>query len=166
MQTGLDAGRLAQGVMTGVGFLGAGVIYKEGVNVQGLTTAASVWATAALGLLFGLGEFLPGALGTAAVLATLIVLRWLETWLPSQVYAWAIFRFRVDQTPAETAWRELLAAEGVSLGELSYLRTHDGATIEFQGNLRASRPQAFHDLAVRLRAVDGLTEFELQRISK
>ncbi len=46
----LDPTRLAQGVMTGLGFLGAGVIFKEGVSVQGLTTAAALWATAALGM--------------------------------------------------------------------------------------------------------------------
>jgi putative Mg2+ transporter-C (MgtC) family protein len=162
----LDPTRLAQGVMTGVGFLGAGVIFKEGVNVQGLTTAASVWATAALGLLFGLGEFLPGALGAAAVLATLIVLRWLESWLPSQVYAWSVFRFRAGEAPSEADLRALIAARGVSLSELSYVRSHDGAMFEFQGNLRAPKSEAFHDLAVHLRTVAGLAEFEVQRISK
>ena len=50
-----NAGRIAQGVVTGIGFLGAGVIFREGVNIQGLTTAASVWATAGIGLLFGVG---------------------------------------------------------------------------------------------------------------
>src|SRR5689334_23230708 len=49
--------RMGQGVITGVGFLGAGVIFKEGVSIQGLTTAASVWATAAIGLLFGEGDY-------------------------------------------------------------------------------------------------------------
>ena len=163
---GLDPTRMAQGVMTGVGFLGAGVIFKEGVNVQGLTTAATVWATAALGLLFGLGEFLPGVLGTLAVLVTLIVMRWLEAWLPSQVYASSVFRFRADAAPTEAVLRALLASQGVSLSELSYARSHDGAIFEFQGNLRAAKSQALHDLAVHLRALDGLAEFQLQRISK
>src|ERR1700694_1490242 len=78
----LDPTRLAQGVLTGIGFLGAGVIFKEGVNVQGLTTAASVWATAAIGLLFGVGAYVPGSLATAGVLTTLLVLRWVENLLP------------------------------------------------------------------------------------
>lgn len=46
-----DPTRMAQGIMTGIGFLGAGVIYKEGVSIHGLTTAASVWMTAAIGIL-------------------------------------------------------------------------------------------------------------------
>src|SRR5882672_3051455 len=55
----LDPTRMAQGIMTGIGFLGAGVIVKEGLNVRGLTTAASIWITAAIGVLAGVGLYLP-----------------------------------------------------------------------------------------------------------
>jgi len=48
-----DPTRMAQGIMTGIGFLGAGVIFKEGLTVRGLTTAASIWVTAAIGILLG-----------------------------------------------------------------------------------------------------------------
>ena len=48
-----DPTRMAQGIMTGIGFLGAGVIFKEGLTVRGLTTAASIWITAAIGILVG-----------------------------------------------------------------------------------------------------------------
>src|SRR5512143_1194683 len=50
----IDPTRMAQGIMTGIGFLGAGVIMKEGLSVRGLTTAASIWTTAAIGILAGL----------------------------------------------------------------------------------------------------------------
>src|SRR5512145_2985234 len=49
----LDPTRMAQGIMTGIGFLGAGVIMHDGLTVRGLTTAASIWATAAIGILAG-----------------------------------------------------------------------------------------------------------------
>jgi putative Mg2+ transporter-C (MgtC) family protein len=162
----LDPGRMAQGVMTGVGFLGAGVIFKEGVNVQGLTTAASVWATAAIGLLFGLGEFLPGALGTAAVLATLLGLRWLEMILPAPIYAWSVFRFNAGGAPTAEELIGLLASQGVQIAGLSYARTRDGALLEFSGNLKTATPEVFRNVASYLRALDGLVEFELSRISK
>jgi putative Mg2+ transporter-C (MgtC) family protein len=162
----IDQTRLGQGVMTGVGFLGAGVIFKEGVNVQGLTTAASIWATAALGLLFGVGEIFPGVLGTAAVLTTLLALRWLELLVPSKVYAWATFRFSAGQAPSASEMITLMASKDVSLAELSYARRQDGDILEFSGNLRAKTPAAYHDLAVYLRTMDGLVEFDLQRISK
>jgi putative Mg2+ transporter-C (MgtC) family protein len=58
---------MAQGIMTGIGFLGAGVIFKQGFfSVAGLTTAASLWFTAALGIIYGLGFYYPAVLGTLA----------------------------------------------------------------------------------------------------
>src|SRR6187431_3118175 len=55
----VDPTRMAQGIMTGIGFLGAGVIVKEGLTVRGLTTAASIWITAAIGILVGVGLYVP-----------------------------------------------------------------------------------------------------------
>ena len=57
----LDPTRMAQGIMTGIRFLGAGVIIKEGLSVRGLTTAPSLWLTAALGILAGSGFYFPPA---------------------------------------------------------------------------------------------------------
>jgi len=70
-----DPTRMAQGIMTGIGFLGAGVIFKEGVTVRGLTTAASIWTTAAIGILIGVGFFTPAVLATVFTLGTLSVFR-------------------------------------------------------------------------------------------
>ena len=55
----LDPTRMAQGIMTGIGFLGAGVIVKEGFTVRGLTTAASICTAAAIGILAGIGFYFP-----------------------------------------------------------------------------------------------------------
>src|SRR5215207_722660 len=57
-----DPTRMAQGIMTGIGFLGAGVIFKEGLSVRGLTTAASIWMTSSIGILIGIGFWLPAIL--------------------------------------------------------------------------------------------------------
>jgi putative Mg2+ transporter-C (MgtC) family protein len=161
-----NAGRVAQGIMTGIGFLGAGVIFKEGVNIQGLTTAASVWATAAIGLLFGLGAFVPGVLATGAVLATLIVLRWAEQWMPAHVYVFSIFRFRAAEAPTGDGLKAKLAAHGASLGELSYARQEGGDILQYSGIVRMPRAAVLHALAEHLRTVEGLVEYELERISK
>lgn len=161
-----NAGRIAQGVMTGIGFLGAGVIFKEGVNIQGLTTAASVWATAGIGLLFGVGAYAPGALLTGAVLATLIVLRWAELVMPAKVYVWSVFRFKADGAPTGDAFKAALAAQGASVVELSYARRQGGAILEYSGVMRTPQASVLHALAEHLRAVDGLVEYELERISK
>src|SRR5690554_3677515 len=66
-----DPTRMAQGIMTGIGFLGAGVIFKEGLSVRGLTTAASIWITAAIGILFGVGFYFPAIAATVITLGTL-----------------------------------------------------------------------------------------------
>jgi putative Mg2+ transporter-C (MgtC) family protein len=63
-----DPTRMAQGIMTGIGFLGAGVIFKEGLSVRGLTTAASIWMTASIGILVGIGFWFPAIFGTIASL--------------------------------------------------------------------------------------------------
>ena len=60
----LDPTRMAQGIMTGIGFLGAGAIIKEGFSVRGLTTAASIWITAAIGILTGVGFYFAALVGT------------------------------------------------------------------------------------------------------
>jgi putative Mg2+ transporter-C (MgtC) family protein len=67
-----DAGRIIQGTVTGVGFLGAGMILKDGGQVIGLTTAAGIWAIAAIGIMIGAGEYAMGIGLTALILLVLI----------------------------------------------------------------------------------------------
>ena len=74
--TNADPARLSAQVITGVGFLGAGTIMKEGINVKGLTTAASVWAVACLGIAAGFGFY---TLAIAGMLCTLITLTIFES---------------------------------------------------------------------------------------
>jgi len=77
-EVALDPGRIAAGVVTGIGFLGAGTIIRSAQEVRGLTTAASVWLSAAIGLAVGCG-FLSGAFITTIIaLLTLLVLKPLE----------------------------------------------------------------------------------------
>ena len=66
---GADASRIAAQVVSGVGFLGAGVIFRTGTSVKGLTTAAGIWATSAVGLAFGAGLYLIGWLATIFIVA-------------------------------------------------------------------------------------------------
>ena len=66
---GVDASRIASQVVTGVGFLGAGVIFRTGTSVKGLTTAAGIWATSAVGRAFGAGLYLIGWLTTVFIVA-------------------------------------------------------------------------------------------------
>src|ERR1022692_4806200 len=66
-----DSTRVIQGIVTGIGFLGAGVILKEGFSVRGLTTAASIWVISAVGVTIGAGFYVAGAVATLLTLALL-----------------------------------------------------------------------------------------------
>jgi putative Mg2+ transporter-C (MgtC) family protein len=68
-------GRVAAYVVSGIGFLGGGVILKDGFSIQGLNTAATLWCTAAVGTLAGLGYPGLAAMGAAGVLAANLILR-------------------------------------------------------------------------------------------
>jgi putative Mg2+ transporter-C (MgtC) family protein len=74
----LDPSRVAAQIITGIGFLGAGVIIKEGFVVRGLTTAACLWMVAGIGMAFGMGMLTAGLIGTLVALFSLIALKKLE----------------------------------------------------------------------------------------
>jgi putative Mg2+ transporter-C (MgtC) family protein len=76
-----EAARAITQVAVGVGFLGAGVIIQQGERVRGLTTAASIWVVAAIGLAAGVGSIQPAIMTTALLLLTLLVLRYPSAWL-------------------------------------------------------------------------------------
>lgn len=82
----VDPGRIAAGAITGVGFLGAGVIVKAGVNVHGLTTAACLWIVSAIGLALGSGLYLAASLTFVITFLALWLLERLERFVPSRLY--------------------------------------------------------------------------------
>ncbi|RJR32222.1 MAG: MgtC/SapB family protein [Desulfobacteraceae bacterium] len=81
-----DPGRIAAQIVTGIGFLGAGVIIREGFTVRGLTTAACLWVAAAIGMASGIGMYLISAVTTLLALCALVMLRKLERFYRKDVY--------------------------------------------------------------------------------
>ncbi len=77
----VDVTRVASQVVVGIGFLGAGVIFRQGLSVKNLTTAASLWATAAIGLAAGVGDHGTAAVATVLLLLCLVVLRVPRSWI-------------------------------------------------------------------------------------
>src|SRR6187431_1023759 len=110
-----DPTRMAQGIMTGIGFLGAGVIFKEGLTVRGLTTAASIWITAAIGILVGIGFWFAAIAGTLATLIVLALFRIIEARLPSEFYAHHTLRFARSQVMGEDEMRALIQKHGFTI---------------------------------------------------
>jgi putative Mg2+ transporter-C (MgtC) family protein len=77
----VDVTRVASQVVVGIGFLGAGMIFRQGAAVKNLTTAASLWATAAVGLAVGVGDLATGAVATLVLLGSLLLLRPVRAWI-------------------------------------------------------------------------------------
>jgi len=136
----IDPLRMAQGVMTGIGFLGAGVIFKEGVTVRGLTTAASIWITAAIGILIGVGFFTPAVIATVLTLVTLSVLRWLETRMPVHHYSHHAMVFRRDNVMDEAQVRQLLSSMHFDVIAMSYRVSENGEFFEYRMIIRTDDP--------------------------
>ena len=82
-----DPARMAQGILTGIGFLGAGTILRAGPNIRGVTTAASLWFATVLGLAFGNGHHMLGVIGTGLAMITLHLLPRLEGGIQVDWYA-------------------------------------------------------------------------------
>jgi putative Mg2+ transporter-C (MgtC) family protein len=76
---GGDNSRIIAQVVSGIGFLGAGIIFKDGDTVKGLTTAATVWCSAAIGCLCGYGMFLEAIVGTIAIMIVNICFKHLRS---------------------------------------------------------------------------------------
>jgi putative Mg2+ transporter-C (MgtC) family protein len=157
----MDPTRMAQGIMTGIGFLGAGVIYKEGATVRGVTTAASIWLTAAIGILFGIGFYFPALLATAFALGILAAFRWLEARMPAQVYAYHHIRFQRNNTMSEKELRDLLAQHGFSIANMAYRVIEDGQVFEYRMVIRTTDPTNTSRLADDLRQLELVREFRI-----
>lgn len=145
-----DPTRMAQGIMTGIGFLGAGVIFRDGLSVRGLTTAASIWATSAIGILIGIGFWLPAVLATVFTLGTLSGFLWVERRLPSHCYAHHQVRFARDQVMPEAELRAFLKSHGFSIANMSYRASSDSPEFEYRMVLRTLHEQNLARLAQAL----------------
>src|SRR3954465_14188923 len=158
----LDPTRMAQGIMTGIGFLGAGVIIKEGLSVRGLTTAASVEITAAIGILAGIGFYFPLVLTTVVTLGVLAVFRWIEVRMPAQAYYHFDVRFARAAAMGEPALRALVERHGFSIANFSYRLDGEGRIRRNSMVIRSADRSAVRRLSETL---DGSEQVLEDRIS-
>ena len=143
----IDPARIAYGVMTGIGFLGAGTILKIGVSVRGLTTAAGMWCIAALGLAAGFGRYTLTFIGTIIVVAALWILDYMEEYLPKLRYRTVVIR---------RAWGPGCVVETVKRVQEMGLKVSD-ATFQRSDDMH------FVDIAVRVAFTSRHAYFQLER---
>jgi putative Mg2+ transporter-C (MgtC) family protein len=161
----VDPTRMAQGIMTGIGFLGAGVIVKEGLTVRGLTTAASIWVTAAIGILTGIGFYIAAGIGVVLTLGTLSVFRWIEGRMPIELYSNFTVRFARESVMPELALRELVARHGFSVANLNYRLLGEGGQFEYRMVVRTLKSDNVRSLSEALNADRAVVEYRISPAS-
>ncbi len=156
-----DPTRMAQGIMTGIGFLGAGVIFKEGLTVRGLTTAASIWITAAIGILVGIGFWFAAVVGAAAALIVLALFRYIESQLPSEFYAHHMLRFARDHVIGQEEVHKLIQDHGFTIANLSSRLSESGQQFEYRMTIKSRDRKNAEALSTYLRGRPEVIEFRI-----
>ena len=156
-----DPTRMAHGVLTGIGFLCAGVIFRSGFSIHGLTTAATLWITSALGLLFGAGLFLLGATGTVLTVAILVALRLVSRSLPQKAVVDAQVTWRRGAIEAEAAIEAALADFDPARRADRLELVEDGTELRRCFRVKLADEAALKALAARFRAIDGVVGYSL-----
>jgi putative Mg2+ transporter-C (MgtC) family protein len=158
----VDPTRMAQGIMTGIGFLGAGVIMKEQFTIRGLTTAASIWVTASIGILIGMGFFYAAGLATILALGTLSLFRWFESMLPSLSFgSLSVQTLRKSQL-REDDILEIAQYHEITTTNRSYHLENDGKSMRYEMMLKTRNEANFRKLAETLAQMEEIAEFSVR----
>ena len=159
-----DPTRVIQGIVTGVGFLGAGVIMREGMNISGLTTAASIWSSSAIGILVGVGFY------SAAILLTILsasLMMWaanLEKALPSRPAVAIRMTFKAGFTPNQAALEKIALARGYEIASGSLQIQCISAREEWRFvaiSIERNKGVPLAELSRELRQFEGIEDYSL-----
>jgi len=151
----LDPSRTAAQIVTGIGFLGAGVILKEGANVRGLTTAATLWVVAGLGMAFGMGFFSLGAISTITVIMGLLLLKRLDLTIKKDRYLYlAITARRRDSLYDDL--RQLIDERGLKISDVSSQVDLEKNEIFFKVVIRQRQDDAGRELTREIEQFEGI----------
>ncbi len=137
-----DVSRIASNIVTGIGFIGAGIIFKGKNNVHGLTTAATVWMSAAIGMAVGTGDYNLAVAATIVVWIILVILQWVETML-NRISETMTYKVSFNMADG-FKYDAYFAGKGYILRETAYHKEGDVITIHW--TISASRKK--HDMAI------------------
>lgn len=118
----VDPTRVVQGIVTGIGFLGAGVIMKDGFSIYGLSTAASIWMCSAIGILIGIGFYAAGISLAVLSICSMTFISRLESMVPKKALLDITLKFKSGYKPNEEGLRKsalergyLIPVNGISI---------------------------------------------------
>ena len=127
----LDLMRLPLGILSGMGFIGAGAILRKGDRIAGITTAATLWFVTVMGLCFGGGQLGLGCAALGLAIFVLWILRWVELQLP-QTHHGSLVLVRGKNGPTEEELRDHLRKEGYKLSSCAKFYTEHAQVLELR----------------------------------
>ncbi len=157
-----DPARLAAQVISGIGFLGAGAIFRLGAGVKGLTTASSLWTAAIIGLAVGAGYYLIGIITTAIVLFVLKALDFVEKKLIKGRVIRTIFIKGVDRPGFVNEVKSTLTNFGITLKSVNLHTNIKNSEIEIETQAKILPDQDLDAIVGAVSKMEGLFEFRLQ----
>ncbi|MCM8596313.1 MgtC/SapB family protein [Accumulibacter sp.] len=159
-----DPTRVIQGIVAGIGFLGAGVIVKDGLTISGLTSAASIWASSTIGVLVGVGFYTAAILLTCLSAASMMWGTRIAEWLPSHPAVSVSLRFTRNSSPSLDSLRSWTRQWGYEIAEGSLTIAGAGGLAEwrFVATVVDRRvAMSIADLAGEVARIDGVEDFRL-----
>jgi len=157
----VDPTRMAQGIMTGIGFLGAGVIMKEQLAVRGLTTAASIWMTASIGIVIGMGFFFAAAVASIMTLGILSLFHRIETMMPTISYGKLTIRMYRDNVLTEDEINEIIETHFMNSSSPCFKLNSEGKMMEYHITISTKDTKNFSKLAITLTQQVKIHEFSV-----
>jgi len=152
----LDPARIAAGVITGIGFLGAGTIIREREEIRGLTTAASLWVVAGLGLAAGAGLFVPAIATTLIVLASLFFLNRVEkAMIRRDWYKSLEIETKAGVSELQSI-RGILSDYEVEIKDFDVKRSKSSEDLILKINMKLLTSECDNEIITKIRALDGV----------
>jgi putative Mg2+ transporter-C (MgtC) family protein len=159
-----DPTRVIQGIVTGIGFLGAGVIMRDGLNISGLTTAASIWTCSAIGIMVGVGFYASAIMLTILSALCMMWISKVESWLPSRPAIAVTLEFQKNFVPLENTLREVVYSNGYEVASGSFAIRSSNEKLEWHFvaiALSKNSGVAMNELASGLSTLQGVEDFSL-----
>lgn len=155
-RTAIDPARLAAGVVTGIGFLGAGTIMQYKASVRGLTTAASLWAVTGVGLAVGSGFYLAAIITTALIVVTLMFIGRMEHSMIRKDWYKTIIVETKEGYDQLKGIREVIGEHNAEINGFEVERSKDGAHMVLKIGLKLSTNQHNAQLMHEISRLDGI----------
>lgn len=165
-QGDMGASRVIQGILQGIGFIGAGVIVREGLSIKGLTSAASIWAVAGIGILIGTGEYFLALFGTLFTALILIVFKRIAL-TSRRSFAVIEAKFAKGAAPEEEQIYERFTSYGFHVSSIAFKGAKSGA-MQIKVHVWASEnaAQARSRLAMEFLKDPNIADFSVEPVSE